>query len=131
MPHLLADWLYASCDLIYSPWDVTKLEKWGASWSASYGYRRENYILAMERCLKYAKSFNNFLHRSFYPSTTVDLKLENGQPIEEKPLRKRRKCCMISSMKLLNELEYVIKQEEVKAFAPPPKISFSSSFGAD
>jgi hypothetical protein len=40
MPHLQADWLYALSDLIYSTRDVTKLEKWDASWCASHGYRR-------------------------------------------------------------------------------------------
>lgn len=110
MPHLQANWLYALSDLIYSTWDVTKLEKWDASWCASHGYHRQNYILTMDRCLKYSKSFNNFLHRYFYPPSTIDLKAaENGQ----KPLRKCRKCCLISSMKLLSSRRRILSASSV------------------
>lgn len=126
-PHLLADWLYATYDLLYSHWDVTKLEKWGTSWSASLGYRREKYIQYIQRCIEYGEKFGNFRYRSLHPSD-MDLDTENGQRDENQSLRKRRKS---STMKLLHELEYTMKKEQEKALAPPPKISFSAPFASD
>jgi tau tubulin kinase len=125
--HLLADWLYATYDLIYSHWDVTKLEKWGNSWAASLGYRREKYIQYMERCIEYGQKFGNFRYRSLHPSKNY-LEAGNGQQDEKQPLQKRRKS---STMKLLCELEYTLKKEQEKALAPPPKISFSAPFASD
>ena len=121
--HILADWVSASCALIYSPWDVTKLERWGASRSNADDFRRENFVQAMQRCLEFVEPPTNFVHqlRHFLHSAT-----EHGLH-----QRKRVKRATTSTMRLFLDLEQKVEQEQGKAFAPPPKISFSASFSTE
>jgi hypothetical protein len=143
----LRDYLKVALPISYGEWDSKKLEK-GGHRSNDDGYRRERYLMIIEKCLKCADRFNRFrgidsIYHEY--SNESEQKNENGSATTttqtlSKP-KKRRKICtsiseptegslgsdLIAISQVFFRLRAAKKAEEKKSRAPPPLLSFGSS----
>ncbi|KAG7372301.1 serine/threonine protein kinase [Nitzschia inconspicua] len=133
-PHLaLRDWLKVALPLLYGTWDSAKYEKGGHRINED-GYRRENYLRMVEKCIECASTFHGFRSKScFYHCETF---------VESEPTPKRRKILstmrsapksngalgsdLITVSKVAFELRMTKRAEEILPRAPPPRLSFGS-----
>jgi serine/threonine protein kinase len=126
-PHLaLRDWLKVALPLLFGTWDSAKYEKGGHRFNDD-GYRRENYLRIVEKCLECSRTFQNFRSKScFYQN-------------DAEPKPKRRKVLstmlganastgsdLITLSKVSFELQMAKKAEEILPRAPPPRLTFGA-----
>jgi hypothetical protein len=102
----LRDYLKVALPISYGEWDSKKLEK-GGHRSNDDGYRRERYLMIIEKCLKCADRFNRFrvidyIYHEY--SSESEQKNENGSTTTQ-----------------------ALSKQTKKSRAPPPLLSFGSS----
>jgi hypothetical protein len=136
-PHLaLRDWFKVALPILYGEWDSQKFEK-GGHRKSDDGYRREVYLMIIEKCLKCAGKFNHFRQLDCVNSSE-----ENGStaPSSTSAKKKRRICSTVSEpsagslgsdLIALSQVSFRLraakKAEEKTSRAAPPRLSFGSS----
>lgn len=135
---VLKDWMKVAIPLLYKDWDAKTYES-GGHRSVSDGYRREFYLELVEKCLKWAKLFDNFSKKEYlgyYKAPSNGIKAEEG---EVQPSKKRQiftknftiKGSIPSDHAALSKVLFGLKTarraEKAKSFAPPPLLSFGNA----
>ena len=117
-PRALDDWLQLGLSLIFYKWSM-KYEK--GKRKENDGYRREEYVKCIKRCIDSSKPFDRFQKKEYYnfDYETKSIKTDSESRLDCK--RRRLSTISIVWCGLLGALE----KEEEKKFAPPPAISFS------
>ena len=89
------------------------------------GYRREEYIKCIKRCMEAAVPFDKFQKREYFDfDLNISIACVEGDKTQDPPLKRRR---LTTVSMVWCGLRGALEREEEKKFAPPPVISFSGA----
>lgn len=121
-PKALDDWLNLGLALILDKWSM-KYEK--GKRKENDGYRREEYIKCIKRCMEAAVPFDKFQKREYFDfDLNISIACVEGDKTQDPPLKRRR---LTTVSMVWCGLRGALEREEEKKFAPPPVISFSGA----
>jgi len=128
-PMALNHWMQLGFSILFLKWSM-KYEK--GRRNEDDGYRREEYVKVLKRCMDAAVPFDKFQSPEYFDfdynatlltiSDALKKECKNGGVTLEQA-RKRRRLSAVSI--IWCGLRGALEQEEEKKFAPPPAISFS------
>jgi hypothetical protein len=135
----LRDFMKVAFPLVEGEWDSRTFEK-GNHRTNTDGFRRDLYLKLLDKCLKCADQFGRFQDPSwlYEPDTTaVAEQNTSGQSYKRRKImtspressRRTRRHDILEIARIMTDLEIRKAAEEKKNLAPPPRLSFGSSFG--
>lgn len=129
-PHLaLHDWMRVVLPLLYGSWDSSQYEK-GGHRVYNDGYRRECFLLVVEKCLECSTRFKGFCSKEcFYQLSSDDRQGWKRRKVDVTipgPTNQSGGIDMTVVSKVIFELSMAKKMEERLPRAPPPLLSFGA-----
>lgn len=132
-PMALNHWMQLGFSILFLKWSM-KYEK--GRRNDGDGYRREEFIKVLKRCMEAAVPFQKFQSPEYFDfeyncnlstlsNTSLKNKGDKGEDISVEYDSKRRRLSAVSV--IWCGLRGALEQEEEKKFAPPPAISFSGA----